>query len=406
MGIGFKHGSSGGDPLGITVVSSSTKPTEPKENTIWVNDPKDYEMGSFAISPTEPHRVSRTRNLIVFPYLNGTTTLYGVTFTVDSTSTSSSQKGAITVNGTNTSSESKVFRLSNNSIAERELLLQPGKYVLCGNCESSSANTHRLLIVYSYDNWASSSTIYDNSSGTGTGFTVEKVAKARLSIQVRGDQTVNNAVYKPVLVKEGESTEYTMGNATGQIWVKTDTSGSISIDAIKGKNEAIVDPVAAYEYFTNNGWVNRDAEVYQYGAWKALEEPSAPDSPEAAWDGYYFNNGNQYEGITGGWGAWSSGATIGDTIAVTNAGASTNNKVDLTNVNKLWFDSPNGNNGYGFGYLCATSEKNALGDNINASVQVRAGRGSLDVSSLSGSYYISLYAGSGAYADVSAIWKE
>lgn len=408
MAIGFKHGSSGGDPLGITVVSSSTKPSEPKENTIWVNDPKDYEMGSFAISSTEPHRVSRTRNLIVFPYLNGTTTLYGVTFTVDSTSTSSSQKGAITVNGTNTSSDGKVFRLSNNSIAEGELLLQPGKYVLCGNCESSSANTHRLLIVYSYDNWASSSTIYDNSSGTGTGFTVEKVAKARLSIQVRGDQTVNNAVYKPMLVKEGESTEYTMGNATGQIWVKTDTSGSIFIDAIKGKNEAIVDPVAAYEYFTNNGWVNRDAEVYQYGAWKVLETP---------WDGYYFKDGEQYTDITGGWSTdgWTNTGTVtaSDTIAVSApasshfAAISTKNTVDLTDANTLWFDSPNGNNGYGYGYLCVTSAKSvASADDIKASVQVKAGRGSVDVSSLSGKYYITLYATNQSYADVSAIWME
>ena len=407
MAIGFKHGASGVSQLGATVVSGSTRPTDPKENTIWVNDSNNYSMGSWSFSPDEPHRVSKSRNLIVFPYLSGTLTNSGVTFTVDSTSTSASEKGKITVNGTNSSSSNIVFRLSNESLATREILLQPGKYVLCGNCESSSSTTHRLLIAYSYDNWVSyAGTIYDNA-GTGTSFTVEKVAKARISIQIRGGKTASNAVYKPMLVREGESTAYTIGNATGQIWIKTGTGGTIALDTVKGKNETIVTPITAYEYFTNSGWVKKTAEVYQYGAWKALEDPSAPDSPEAAWDGYYFNNGNQYEGVTGGWGAWSSGATIGDTIAVTNAGASTNNKVDLTNVNKLWFDSPSGSGAFGtFGVLCATSEKNAVDKNIKASVQVRAGRGSLDVSSLTGSYYISLYAANGAYADVSAIWKE
>jgi hypothetical protein len=157
----------------------------------------------------------------------------------------------------------------------------------------------------------------------------------------------------------------------------------------------------------DTAWVPIEYEIYQNGAWKALEDPSAPETPDSPWDGYYFNNGNQYEGVTGGWGAWSSGATIGDTIAVTNAGASTNNKVDLTNVSKLWFDSPSGSGAFGnLGILCVTSEKNAASNNIKASVQVRAGRGSLDVSGLTGTYYISLYAGSQGYADVSAIWKE
>ena len=416
MAIGFKHGSSGGDPLGITVVSSSTKPSSPKENTIWVNDPKDYEMESFAISPTEPHRVSMSRNLIVYPYMNGTLTNYGVTFTVDSTSSSASKKGTITVNGTNTSTKTIVYRLSNESLTDRELLLQPGRYVLCGNCDSSSSTTHRLLIAYSYDNWNSyAGTVYDNS-GTGTAFSLDKVAKARISIQVSGSKTVSNAVYKPMLVREGESTVYTMGNATGQIWIKTGAGGTISMDATKGKNEIGVNPVAAYEYATNSGWVKRDAEVYQYGAWKAIEDPAAPETPDSPWDGYYFKDGEQYTDITGGWktdGFTNTGtATVGDTLVVSAPASShfaavcTEKMIDLTNANKLWFDSPSGNNGYGFGYLCVTTQKSALQADIAASVTVVAGGGSMDVRSLSGAYHICLFASGGAYADVRAVWVE
>lgn len=389
MAIGFKHGSSVSDVLGITVVPGTTKPSAPKENTIWANS--SSTMGSWDISPTEPHLVSKTANLIVYPYRISTDTRYGVTLTVD---TSSSNKGKVTVNGTNTYSGNIVFRLSDAGAENKELLLQPGTYYLSGNCPSSSSTTHRLLLGYTYNDWASSTTVSELENDGK--FTLTKVAKARVSVQVSGKAKAENAVYQPMLTKDSKGTSYVMGDAFGQVWVKTDATSEILMNTLK-KNSIYIQPSAVYEY-TADGWTLRDGEVYQYGAWKELIVP---------WDGYYFRDGNQYEGVTGGWGAWSSGATIGDTIAVTNAGASTNNMVDLTNVNKLWFDSPSGSGALeNPGVLCVTSEKNAIEANIKASVQVKAGRGSLDVSGLSGSYYISLYAGSKGYADVSAIWKE
>ena len=410
MAIGFKHGSSGGEPLGITVVSSSTKPTDPKENTIWVNDSYNYSMGSWSFSPDEPHRVSKKRNLIVYPYLYSSRTVNGVTFTVDD---STGNKGKVTVNGTNTSSGNIVFRLSDKGIGQREMLLQPGTYYLSGNCESTSTTTHRLLLVYTYNDWANTSTVYETTDNGK--FTLNKVAKARVSIQVSGGQTVNNAIYQPMITKDSKGTVYEMGNATGQIWIKTGTGGTISMDATKGKNETIVTPITAYEYFTNSGWVKKTAEVYQYGAWKALEDPSAPVTPEAPWDGYYFNNGNQYTGVTGGWSGASSGSSshlVGDTLAVSAPTSSSSaivytvNTVDLTNVTKLWFDSPNGSNGYSSGYLCVSSTQSFATNDLKASVTIRAGRGSLDVSRLSGSYYLVLAAANQSYADISAIWKE
>lgn len=52
MAIGFKHGSSGGDLLGITVVSGTARPASPKENTVWVNS--TGALVSWVISPAEP----------------------------------------------------------------------------------------------------------------------------------------------------------------------------------------------------------------------------------------------------------------------------------------------------------------------------------------------------------------
>lgn len=400
MAIGFKHGSSGGDVLGITVVPGTTRPSSPKENTIWANS--SNTMGSFSISPNEPHRVSRSRNQIVYPYLSDSRDAYGLIFTVN-TSTSSSARGTVTVNGTNTSSGAIVFRLSNEGIENRELILQPGNYVVCGNCTSSSSTTHRLLLAYSYDNWGSSTQVNDNN-GDGTAFTLDKVAKARISIQVLGKQTATNAVYKPMLVREGESTGYVVGNATGQVWVKTAPGSKVLMDAIKGKNSIYFQPSEVYEYTTNNGWVKREAQIYQYGAWKPLEDLT----------GYYFKDGNQCTDVTGGWSSegWvtTGSATVGDTLIASGLGGSlvavgTVNAVDLTNASKVWIDSPKGANGYNYGYMFISKNKSVTDSVANAQIN-KAGSFSIDVSSLSGKYYIYLYAAAGAYVDARAIWME
>ena len=271
--INFNAGGAGAG-LNVTVVNSSTEPASPKEDTIWVKGSYPAHTG-WAISPIEPHRVSRSDNLIVYPYLNGTRTSNGVTFTVDD---SSGNKGKITANGTNTSSSSIFFRLSDAGIENREMVLQPGTYRLCGNCESSSSSTHRLAIAYSYNNWSTKEFAYDDS-GSGVDFTLTKIAKARVSIEVKGGKSADNALYQPVVVRAGVSTAYTMGNATGQLWIKTDSSSELRLNVLK-QNEILVSPLEAYEYTTNSGWYKREMRVYQRGAWSELNTSL-----------YIYNNG-------------------------------------------------------------------------------------------------------------------
>lgn len=272
MAIG-RTNTGGGAALGFEIIPGTTKPTNPKENTIWANS--TYTMGSWAISPTEPHRVSRTNNLIVYPYAFSTNSKNGVTVTVDS---SSGNKGKVTVNGTNTySGGSLAFRLSESGIEKGEMILQPGTYCLSGNCSSSSSTTHRLLVGYSYDNWKTTVTV--NELENGGVFTIDKVAKARVSIQVSKGASANNAVYSPMLVKGSTPVAYTVGNATGQIWVKTGEVSSFSMNALR-KNDIDIRPVSVYEYTTNNGWAERAAQIYQYGAWSDIKTSF-----------YLYNNG-------------------------------------------------------------------------------------------------------------------
>lgn len=398
MAIGFKHGSSGGGILlNFDVVNASSEPSSPRENTIWVST--TWAQNGWTFGPELPLRRSKNKNFATYPYASGTNTSSGVTFTDNG-------NGTITVNGT--ASKDVYFRASRATAEEGMFLLPAGTYFLSGCPSGGSSGTYMVQLITMDSALNTVSTIEDY--GIGQVFALTEDTLCRMNFAVKSGAKVNGLTVYFQVEKGSAGTSFLKGNANGQVWVKPDNSGAVSFEALKrsGKNSIVLQLGEVYMFTESGGW-NRQktVKVYQYGAWKALEDPSAPETPDSPWDGYYFNNGNQYEGVTGGWGAWSSGATIGDTIAVTNAGASTNNKVDLTNVSKLWFDSPSGSGAFGnLGVLCVTSEKNAASNNIKASVQVRAGRGSLDVSGLTGTYYISLYAGSQGYADVSAIWKE
>ena len=192
--------------------------------------------------------------------------------------------------------------------------------------------------------------------------------------------------------------------ANGDVWLKLDPYGTMAFNALK-KNSIVVHLGTAYVYA--NGWVECDAEVYQDGAWNPLVIP---------WDGYYFKDGDQYNAVTGGWttDGWGNTGTVtvGSTIAVSSPAVShftaisTANTIDLTDAKKLCFDSPNGANGYSPGYLCVISARSVATASIKVSVAVRAGRGSVDVSGLSGKYHLCLYAPGSSYADVSAVWME
>lgn len=67
--------------------------------------------------------------------------------------------------------------------------------------------------------------------------------------------------------------------AAGHIWIKTSESSAVTIDILR-KNSIIVHPSSVYEY-TDSGWTERGAQIYQRGAWADLKTTF-----------YIYNNGN------------------------------------------------------------------------------------------------------------------
>lgn len=189
--------------------------------------------------------------------------------------------------------------------------------------------------------------------------------------------------------------------AAGRFWVKTAPDSDVVLDVLKGKDRIVIQPRSVYEY-SNGSWVERSAECYRNGMWTAFP---------AAWDGYYFNAGDQCTDITGGWttSGWVSDTANVNTFAKVNADSmyvlgqassmgavGTVRKVDLTNIDTLTATiSQKG----GTVRLCICD-----GNNVSKAVASKANTSvgsfdiGLDVSGYSGSYHIVIY-GAGAYSE-------
>lgn len=155
-------------------------------------------------------------------------------------------------------------------------------------------------------------------------------------------------------------------------------------------------------------WYRKDAKVYRNGAWLQFSAWAAP------WDGTLWGPNNQYTDHTGGWGYASSNANapyFGEFIRWscdnTTIFLYTNRTVDVTKFSRLRYDGQMwGETSFGL------SNKTGWLDGSNWVARVTGDgtvyNGSVDISGVSGSFYITAYASSegGSGAQFNKIWLE
>ena len=109
--------------------------------------------------------------------------------------------------------------------------------------------------------------------------------------------------------------------AEGEVWVSVSISSPSAFNALK-KNTIQVYPVFAKQNI-NGTLTPVEAKIYQGGAWVEW------------WEGGLFDNGNQFEAVTGGW-----NGSVGNVITVTGSGtthnAHTKKMIDLSGKSKLY----------------------------------------------------------------------
>lgn len=180
----------------------------------------------------------------------------------------------------------------------------------------------------------------------------------------------------------------------GMVWITICTSSSAEFNALK-KNGIQVYPVSAKQYISG-AWVDKTASSYQGGAWKD-------------WMIILYEPGNEHTDITGGWNnsaRWFSKSggtyTLGsytlnsDGLTISLSGKKdvfvyAKNKIDLTDVRKIEFTVTNVYiEGADRTYLavCTAVGNETMHNAVAQSYIAKAGTFSLDVSSLSGAFYI------------------
>lgn len=194
----------------------------------------------------------------------------------------------------------------------------------------------------------------------------------------------------------------------GMVWITTGTSSTVEFNALK-KNGIQVYPISAKQYVSRK-WVDKTAQSYQGGKW-------------VDWIMYLYQDGEFYDiSLTGdwyetGWNGNSSGSvTFNDTcihFATTanshNIGIVHEEAIDLTDIHTIscavenMTPSSNANSAV---FLMVCSD---IPPHVNNWVEYTQENDSalskmaIDVSSLSGEYYIAICAQGGACMDVTEV---
>jgi hypothetical protein len=183
--------------------------------------------------------------------------------------------------------------------------------------------------------------------------------------------------------------------ATGRVWIQVGIDSSAAFNALK-KNWLYVYPISVKQY-VNGAWADKTAKSYIGGKWVDW------------WNGELYKNGNEYITFTGGWESRKSTEAAGtlkknaSDFVVSTSGyqliyCKTVNTVDLTKYSKVTFKitdiSASVHNEITLGVYPANFAFNWADTTAQLKLTHETGTHSIDVSALSGKYYVAVRAAS------------
>lgn len=285
------------------------------------------------------------------------------------------------------------------------------------------------------------------TGGTGASLTITAPAGATVTVSKDGKSKTKVADSSGVAVFKGLGTgawtvTITDGEQTAQktVTVTADYSTSIAFFAAvinvtypAGSTCTATDGVTTLRSDTSGTWAfvvpnagTWTIRVVDNGWEEAVEITDNGQSEQVYLDGLYlFKDGNSYESRTGGWTAsgWTNSArtlggtatinetlNLGVTVATTFSALGTAKQIDLTDFNTISADGSSTGNGYMTLSVSQTKQVDS-GYEAQNSYNPSLGSVSLDVSSLSGKWYVIVYQINALKADTrttkyTRIWME
>lgn len=239
--------------LNFRVIDGTARPSNPKENDIWVNT--GIKVSGYYFAAEMPFLRSNNKNKIVYPFYHTTKTEDGITWTDNG-------DGSITVNGTATGNA--LFRVSAFESAADHEYLEAGTYTLSG-CPAGGSDSTYLTELFILNPATNTNEAIGRDYGEGFTFTLERDCKVRVNLNVMSGTTVNGIVFKPQIEKGSAATAFVKGDATGQVWISNGTSSGVEFNALK-KNSLFVYPVVVWQYKYGK-WSTEHAEIFKNGQW-------------------------------------------------------------------------------------------------------------------------------------------
>lgn len=386
MGQAFLHGNGGANPLNFKVVGGTTQPSNPKENTIWINSSTAVDGWQFA--KDDP-------NLLDFDFwsvidvVNGTKTVTGKTITL-------------------TATDNNCFTHCSAIFTRAIIPCTPGKtYVFEWDCVGAAGAVHLWPNALEEN-----SIVVSNTVGRIQFTAADDVTLFSIRVGVQSANTT--ATYSNMRV-----TEIERAFKPGGVWVSTGTASVVKFNALK-KNALEVYPIHANQYI-NGAWVKRTAKTYQNGIWKDWFSGTP-----------LYYRGDEFTDLTGSLvladsddtSYWYNGEITKGTdsiIFANKTGQNTNysilrtsKTIDVSNAKKLCMrvESFTSNVNKTRGWL-QISTKTTGHKNYVAQTMFEVGTNgvvTLDVASQTGSYYVAFgatYEGSGSGAlKITEVWME
>ena len=253
--------------------------------------------------------------------------------------------------------------------------------------------------------------LYGNGSGNGLNFkvvggTTQPENPKENTIWVNTDTAITAWVFSATAPENP---------AEGMVWIITGEESTVPFNALK-KNVIRICPISVKQY-SAGVWNVKTAKSYMNGEWAEW------------WNGDLFDYGNVFESVTGGYVAIAKPLVSGTNGSVPSISYNSDgsrqiypgnknggmyhtvNKIDLSNYTTLKFlgrvVDPEGYGRSGIGAwskIGSTVVENLVVDSTgnNSSYVTR----SIDVSNLSGEYYIGFYVYANSYVIVAKMWLE
>lgn len=267
---GGSAGGGAGAGLNFKVVGGTTAPSNPSENTIWVNTSTTISSWSFS---------SENPNLLDFSKWASNATVYNGTKSVSG--------GSITLTATGADCYTQFGSTTNNNVT-----CVPGK---------------TYVMEWDYSGAAGNVMLFPSAGTTN----MVSVANSAKKLEFTPASGVTFFTFRFGVTTSGQSTTYTNIRITekertfdeGAVWISTGNFSPVEFNALK-KNSLQVYPVSAKQY-VGGIWVSKDVKSYQSGKWVSWVPAGAL---------YYY--GNECVAESGGWNArgWSYSSSVSDGV--------------------------------------------------------------------------------------------